>query len=85
MVGTITSRRVVLPQILGVQLDLVSCETGATIWSSSILIDGSREDTRAAIDIWARNELGEPDGAEITLMSPQRFARFAAYQVARML
>lgn len=85
LVGTITSRRIISPQVLGIQLDLVSCETGATIWSSSIVLDASKEETRDAIAIWTQNELGEKDGGEITLLSPRRFARFAAYQMSRML
>lgn len=85
LVGTITSRRIVPPQVLGMQLDLVSCETGATIWSSDLILDASRDATREAIDIWARRELGEPDGAPMTLLSPKKFAHFAAFQMARLL
>ena len=85
LVGTITSRRIVSPQVLGMQLDLVSCETGATIWSSDLILDAARESTRDAIAIWARRELGEPDGAAMTLLSPKKFAAFAAFQMARLL
>lgn len=85
MVGTITSRRVIAPQVLGVQMDLVSCETGATIWSSDLLLDAARQDTRDALDIWAQHELGDEHGAQMALISPLKFAQFAAYQVARLL
>lgn len=85
MIGTITARRVITPQILGVQMDLVSCETGATIWSSDLLLDGSRQDTRAALEVWAMRELGETHGAAMALLSPMKFAHFAAYQTARLL
>lgn len=85
LVGTITSRKVVSPQVLGMQLDLVSCETGATVWSSGIVLDASREDTRDAVAVWASQELGDDHGAAMTLLSPKRFARFAAYQLARLL
>lgn len=85
LVGTITSRRIVPPQVLGVQLDLVSCETGATIWTCDLILDASRESTRDAIEIWARRELGDPDGAPLTLLSPKKFAHFAAFQMARLL
>ncbi|MEM8712383.1 MAG: hypothetical protein AAGG01_15635 [Planctomycetota bacterium] len=85
LVGTITSRRVVQPQVLGTQLDLVSCETGQTIWSSDLLLDASKESTREAIDIWAVHRLGEEHGARIALLSPKKFAHFAAYQMARLL
>lgn len=85
LVGTITSRRVVAPQVLGVQLDLVSCETGQTIWSSDLQLDASSEETRVAIDTWARTRLGEEHGAKMALLSPKKFASFAAYQMARLL
>ncbi len=85
LVGTITSRRVVTPQVLGVQLDLVSCETGQTIWSSDLQLDASNEETRAAIDTWAKGTLGEAHGARMTLLSPKKFASFAAFQMARLL
>lgn len=85
LVGTITSRRVMAPQVLGMQLDLVSCETGATIWSADLLLDASREDTRAAIEHWAERELGNEASAELALLAPQRFAHFAAFQMARLL
>lgn len=85
LLGTITSQRVIRPQVVGAQLDLVSCETGATIWSADILVDGAREDVRRAIEVWADERLGDPDEAPITLMSPLKFTQFAAYQMARLL
>lgn len=85
IVGTITSRDVVSPQVLGTQLDLVSCETGATIWSADLLLDASREDVREAVQIWATHRLGDEGDGPLTLLSPQRFARFAAYEMARLL
>ena len=85
LVGTITSRRIVAPQVLGMQLDLVSCETGATIWSCDLILDAARESTRDAIEVWARHELGDPDGAALALLSPKKFAHFAAFQMARLL
>lgn len=85
LVGTITSRRVVTPQVLGVQLDLVSCETGQTIWSADLQLDASNEATREALETWARHQLGEEHGAQMALLSPKKFASFAAFQMARLL
>lgn len=85
LVGTVTSRRVIAPQVLGVQLDLVSCETGATIWSADLTLDASHRDTREALKVWARSVLGEEHGADMAMISPQKFANFAAYQLARLL
>lgn len=85
LVGTVTSRRVVPPQVLGVQLDLISCETGATIWSADVLIDAAQRGTREAVGVWARRELGAEDDGAMVLLSPRRFAHFAAFQLARLL
>lgn len=85
MVGTVTSRRVVPPQVLGVQLDLISCETGATIWSADLLVDAARDDVRDAVAAWSTRSLGEDDGGAMVLLSPRRYAHFAAFQLARLL
>ncbi|MEM6674497.1 MAG: hypothetical protein AAF726_16745 [Planctomycetota bacterium] len=84
-IGSVTARRLTPPLVLGVQLDLVSCETGQTIWSSDVLVDASQGETREALDVWAQHELGEHHAAEIALLSPRKFAHFAAYQLARTL
>ena len=85
LIGTITSQRVIAPQVIGAQLDLVSCETGATIWSADLPVDGSRDDVRKAIEVWADERLGDPNAAAITLLSPLKFTQFAAYQMSRLL
>jgi len=85
MVGTITSRRVVPPQVLGVQLDLISCETGATIWSADLMLDAARNDVQDAVAAWSKGDLGKDDGGAMVLLSPRRYAHFAAYQLARLL
>ena len=85
MVGTITSRRVVPPQVLGVQLDLISCETGATIWSADLMLDAARTDVQEAVATWSNDDLGREDGGAMVLLSPRRYAHFAAYQLARLL
>ena len=85
LIGSVTARRLTPPLVLGAQLDLVSCETGQTIWSSDVLLDASSESTRDALRVWAERELGEQHAASIALMSPRKFAHFAAFQMARML
>lgn len=84
-VGVMSNRRVVPPQRLGVQLDLISCETGATLWSSSVLLNAADVETREALEAWALQHTESLDGAELVLLSPRRFARFAAWQVMQLL
>jgi hypothetical protein len=84
-VGVVSNRRVVPPQRLGAQFDLISCETGATLWSSRILLDAADVKTRDALVIWSEDHTDTIDGAELVLLSPRRFARFAAWQVMQLL
>jgi hypothetical protein len=84
-VGVVSNRRVVPPQRLGLQLDLISCETGATLWSSSVLLDAADAETRESLAIWSEQHTDSLDGAELVLLSPRRFARFAAWQVMQLL
>lgn len=85
LVGSVTARQVTPPLVLGAQLDLISCETGQTVWSADILLDSSIAETREALGIWASEELGEEHAARMAMISPRKFAHFAAYQMARLL
>lgn len=85
LIGSVTARRVTPPLVLGVQLDLISCETGQTLWSGDILLDASLAQTREALELWASEELGEEHAARMAMISPRKFAHFAAFQMARLL
>jgi hypothetical protein len=84
-VGVVSTRRAVPPQRRGVQFDLISCETGATLWSSRVLLDAADVEMREALELWSRDHTDTIDGAELVLLSPRRFARFAAWQVMQLL
>jgi len=87
LVGTITDQQFFPPQRLGVQFDLVAAETGLVIWSSNLQLDAGQKDVRETMHHWATKELGgvASDDWRLTLISPRRFARFAAYQIAQVL
>lgn len=84
-VASVTSRRVVPPQRLGVQLDLVSCETGATLWSAGVMVDAADQATRRSLARWAEQYTDLETGSELVMLSPRRFARFAAWQLTQLL
>ncbi len=84
-VSAISSRRMVPPQRLGLQADLISCETGATLWSGNVLLDAADKTTREALELWSMQFTDSAGGAELVLLSPRRFARFAAWQVMQLL
>ena len=71
-------------QVLGVQLDLISCETGATIWSADLMLDAARNDVQDAVAAWSKGDLGKTTEAR-WCFSRRRYAHFAAYQLARLL
>jgi len=88
LIGTVTERQVFTPQRFGVQLDMVAAETGVPIWSSTVHADASDERVRFGVQRWyemtrATGESGET--WDLCLLSPRRFAQFAAYEVARGL
>lgn len=81
--GTVTHQRYFPPQQLSVQVDLVAAETGLVIWSASVHLDATDPRVRAGLELWGG---GEVDGTwQVALLSPDRFARFAAWQIASVL
>jgi len=87
-VGTVTDVRGYAPQRLCVDLDLIASETGLAIWSASAQLDASDERVQRGLEQWiekSRSGAAANEGSEIYLMSPRRFAQFAAAQIAALL
>ncbi|MBI5434177.1 MAG: hypothetical protein HZA52_15190 [Planctomycetes bacterium] len=88
MVGTVTELRTYTPQRLSLQLELVSAETGQAIWNATLALDSGSERVKRSIDVWCNNHRAStlaPENSDLVLLSPARFAHFAAYEVARVL
>ncbi len=86
LIGTVADSQYFPPQRLSVQLDMVASETGLPVWSSSVHLDASRAAVRDSLEAWSETRLGgEAAEWEVTLISPRRFAHFAAFQMAQML
>ena len=88
LLGTVTQASVYPPQVLGLELDLVSCETGMALWNSSLHIDASDSAVRRYLESFQRSQETTgtwQGGVQLTLISPSRFARFAAHEVAKGL
>lgn len=88
LVGTVTQFNVYPPQVLGLELDLVSTETGMVIWAASLRLDAADARVRKNLEHYSRSQGGEEGwegGVQLTLISPSMFARFAAHEVAREL
>jgi hypothetical protein len=88
LIGSVIQVSVYPPQILGLELDLVSCETGMVLWTASLHVDASDSTLRRHLDDFQRSQETTEDwegGVQLTLISPSRFARFAAHAVAQEL
>lgn len=89
--GTVTQQRFYPPQSIGLQVDMVAAETGQVVWSSSVALDASDprviDGLKAFYTLPEDNLLLEEESEdwELALLSPERFARFAAYQIAQLL
>ncbi len=88
LVGEVTQLEMYSPQLLAVQLELISAETGLAIWASSVHIDGGDRALEPNLEHFRRMQRDEAQGSadlQITLLSPARLARFAAFEIARTL
>ena len=81
--GTITQERFFPPQVLSLQLDLVAAETGLVVWSGSVHLDA--DDPRVAEGLQMYYGGVDDEAWQMALISPERFARFAAFQMACLL
>jgi hypothetical protein len=87
--GTVTQSQFFPPQKLSVSVDMVAAETGLVIWSSAVHLDATEERVRNGLEAYFSNTAGEAEDAaqdwRLALLSPSKFAQFAAFQVASML
>jgi len=82
--GTVSQQRFYPPQLLSLQVDMVSAETGLVIWSGTVDMDGSDQRVIDGLRIYYGND-EDRESWRVALLSPERFARFAAFQVACLL
>ncbi len=86
LIGTVTRLEPYPPQALGLEIELVACETGLPLWSSSVQLDAGDSRVRARLERWQSSQeadSGSRESVQLTLVSPERFARYAAWEVAR--
>ncbi len=84
--GTVVQQQSFPPLRFAVQIDMVAAETGLVIWSSSVHLDAKDEAVREGLKLFYGATDGESDGSwQLALISPDRFARFAAFQIAKLL
>jgi len=82
--GTVTQQRTFPPQLLSLEVEMVAAETGLVIWASSVHLDATDQRVVDGLKIyWGDKE--DKRAWELALLSPEQFARFAAFQVACLL
>jgi hypothetical protein len=88
-VGTLADTQFFAPQRISVQVDLVACETGASIWTGAVHLDASDSSVRESLMMWREDSSSDAyrgsEPNDLALISPRRFARFAAWQLAQLL
>jgi hypothetical protein len=88
-VGTLADTQFFAPQRISVQVDLVACETGASIWTGAVHLDASDASVRESLMLWREEAFSDAyrgsEPNDLALISPRRFARFAAWQLAQLL
>lgn len=82
--GVVTQERFFPPQLLALQVDLVASETGLVIWSGTVNLDASDPRVVDGLQLYYGNE-DDQETWRVALLSPERFARFAAFQIACLL
>ncbi len=83
LIVTVSDVQMFRPLRLGLRADLIAAETGAVVWSASVALDAQTERTREGLEAFYAADEGER--WELSLLSPRRFARFAAHELARAL
>lgn len=76
------------PQRIAAHAELVSCETGSSIWTGDVQLDARDPRVREGLEAYTSRDAGLDDGADrwdVMLLSPRRFAEFAMWQLAQML
>jgi hypothetical protein len=86
--ATVTHARRHPPQALGLSVDLVAAETGLVVWTSSVQLDANDPRVTQGLQVFygrdPRRPVEDPGRMpwELALLSPERFARFGAHQIA---
>jgi len=79
-------QRVYAPQFLSAQAELVSLSTGGVLWSGQVHLDAADPQVTTGLEVFYSDAIGgEVTGPwTLSLHSPERFARFGAWQLAQV-
>lgn len=79
-------QRVYAPQTLSAQAELVSLSTGGVLWNGQVHLDAADPQVTQGLEVFYSDAIGgEATGPwTLALHSPERFARFGAWQLAQV-
>jgi hypothetical protein len=88
VLGTVTRYDPYAPQILGLDVKILSTRTGVVLWASSRVFDASSDrvanDALSWYDRYV-DETGAEFGPEVVLLSPKAWARYVCDRLARSI
>ena len=86
--GRVTQYQPYGPPVLGLDVRMVSCKTGDTLWVASGVFDSSRPDVFGRFEEYCRTQVADGSAAatgKVALKSPRHYAQFASYEIASTL
>ncbi len=88
LIGTITRYQPYPNMVVGLRLKLLDLADGQLLWAIEQVWDGSDKTTEYRIKSFFRTQMRsgfEPLGEQLVIISPLKFIRFVAYEVAETL
>jgi len=88
VIGAITRYDPYAPQVLGLDVKMVSTRSGAVLWQARKVFDARTEPIQADALAWYDRivvESGAEFGPEVVLLSPKAFARYACGRLAETM
>ncbi len=88
VIGSITRYDPYAPQVLGLDVKMVSTRSGAILWQARKVFDATSEPIQTDALVWYDRIViasGEEFGPEVVLLSPKAFARYACTRLAETM
>jgi hypothetical protein len=84
VIGTVTRYAPYAPQVLGLDVKVISTRTGVVLWSSQKIFDMTSDEIVKDAVAWYERYVDEAQadyGPEVVFLSPKAFARYACHRM----
>ncbi len=88
VIGAVTRYNPYAPQVVGLDVKLVSTRSGMVLWQARRVFDASEESVHADALAWYDRYVNETEaefGPEVVLLSPKAFARYVCARLAESM